>query len=101
MRLIVNGDGQVFASTSIDIFGLLPISWETQLEKLLSENRAEEALQFALNVHISSNNKEQHSLMLRNLEQKVAFQRISSGRFQDAIEMLERCNIDPREVHSL
>lgn len=78
---------------------MLPISWETQLEKLLAENRVEEALQLAENAHISSNHREKHNQTLRDLEQKVALQRFSSGHFQDAMEMFETCNIDPREVH--
>ncbi len=99
VRCIVNGDGQVFASTLIDLFALLPISWETQLEKLLCDNRVEEALQLAVNAHISSSNREQHQRMIRDLEQRVALQRFSSGRFDDAMEMFEMCNIDPREVY--
>ena len=99
VRCIVNGEGQqVFASTLIDLFALLPISWEIQLEKLLSDNRIEEALQLATNAHISSSNREQHQRMIRNMEQRVALQRFSSGRFEDAMEMFEICNIDPREV---
>ena len=99
VRCIVNGEGQqVFASTLIDLFALLPISWEIQLEKLLSDNRIEEALQLATNAHISSSNREQHQRMIRNLEKRMALQRFSSGRFEDAMEMFEICNIDPREV---
>lgn len=98
VRSIVNGDGQIFASTQIDLFALLPISWETQFEKLLLENRMEEALELALNAHISSQEREQHQRMLINLERKVALQRFTSGRFLEAMEMFETCNIDPREV---
>lgn len=39
--------------------------------------------------------------MLKNLEQKVAFQWITSGRFKDALEMFEKCDIDPQEVFIL
>lgn len=98
VRSIVNGDGRVFASTLIDLFALLPISWETQLEKLLADGRIEEALVLAANAHISSNDREQHQRMLKDLEHKVALQRFSSGRFLDAMEMFETCNIDPRKV---
>lgn len=82
----------------IDLFTLFPISWETQLKKLLSEERIEEALQLAANAHISSNDREQHNQMLRDLEQKVALHRLVSARFSDAMEMFETCNVDPREV---
>ena len=68
------------------------------MEKLLADNRIEEALVLAVNAHISSNNREQHQRMLNDLEQKVALQRFSSGRFSDAMEMFETCNIDPRKV---
>ena len=98
VRSIVNGDGRVFASTLIDLFALLPLKLETQLEKLLSDNRIEEALLLAVNAHISSNDREHHQIMLKDLEQKVALQRFSSGRFLDAMEMFETCNIDPRKV---
>ncbi|KAK4002769.1 hypothetical protein OUZ56_004571 [Daphnia magna] len=101
VRSIVNGDGQVFASTQIDLFALLSISWETQFEKLLVENRMEEALELAKNAHISSKEREQHQHMLIDLEKKVALQRFASARFSDAMEMFETCNIDPHEVISL
>lgn len=80
------------------MFALLPISWETQLEKLLADNRIEEALVLAANAHISSNDREQHKLMIKDLEEKVALLRFSSGRFLDAMELFETCNIDPRKV---
>ncbi|XP_046645269.1 transforming growth factor-beta receptor-associated protein 1-like [Daphnia pulicaria] len=101
VRSIVNGDGRIFASTLIDLFALLPISWETQLEKLLADNRIEEALVLAANAHISSNDREQHKLMIKDLEEKVALLRFSSGRFLDAMELFETCNIDPRKVIDL
>ena len=101
VRCLVNGDGQIFASTSIDLFSLIPISWEIQLEKLLADNRIEEALQLASNAHISSSSKRQHQDMLQNLQQRVAIQRFSSGNFVEAMELFETCNIDSREVCTL
>ena len=98
---LVNGDGPIFASSSIDLFALLPISWEVQLEKLLLEDRLEEALQLASAAHISSSTKQRHQELLALLEQKAALKRFSSGQFSEAMELFETCNIDPREVSIL
>lgn len=100
VRCLVNGDGQVFASSSIDLFALLPISWEVQLEKLLTEDRVEEALQLAANAHISSSTKQRHQQLLALLEQRTAIKHFASGRFPEALELFESCHIDPREVTS-
>jgi len=96
VRCLVNGDGRIFAATAIDLFALLAVSWEIQLDKLLCENRLEEALQLASNAHISSVKKEQHQKMVHNLQQQVALQQFSNGNFPEAMELFESCVIDPR-----
>lgn len=98
VRCLVNGDGQIFASTSIDLFAITAISWEIQLDKLICEDRIEEALQLAANAHISSKKKEQHQQLLCDLEQRVAFERFFCGNFSEAMELFETCCVDPREV---
>ena len=94
----MNGDGRIFASTSIDLFGLLAVSWEIQLDKLLVEHRLEEALQLASNTHIPSSRKEEHQKLVLKLQQQVALQRFSDGNFTEAMELFESCVIDPRLV---
>ena len=94
----MNGDGRIFACTSTDLFALLAVSWEIQLDKLLVEHRLEEALQLASNTHISSSRKEEHHKMVLDLQQQVALQRFSFGNFTEAMELFESCVIDPRLV---
>ena len=101
VRCLVDGDGQIYAVSSIDLFSLHAISWQVQVEKLISENRLQEALQLATNAHISSNTKEQHQAMIDQLQFKAAKQYLANKDFAPAMELLEMCIVDCRQVNLL
>lgn len=98
VQCLINGDGQIFASTAIDVFALHPINTDIQLEKLIKENRLEEALLLANNAHTSSSDKEKRKTVLQNLQNQVALNRFAAGQFYDFLEFTEVHNVDPREV---
>lgn len=95
---LINGDGQIFASTAIDIFALHPINTDVQLEKLIKEDRLEEALLLANNVHISSSDKEKHKTVLQNLQNKVALKRFAAGQFYEFLEFTDTNSVEPEKV---
>ena len=98
VRCLVDGDGQIYAATSIDLFALCPISWQAQVDRLIIEDRIDEALQLAINARISSGDKEQHRLMVLELQRKAAFQNFKACNFNQAMELYEASQIDCREV---
>lgn len=98
VQCLINGDGQIFASTAIDVFALHPISTDVQIEKLIKEDRLEEALLLAKNVYVSSNDKERHMAMLQNLQNQVALRLFSAGQFYEFLEFTDVNTVEPRGV---
>uniref|UniRef100_A0A914VBK9 CNH domain-containing protein n=1 Tax=Plectus sambesii TaxID=2011161 RepID=A0A914VBK9_9BILA len=100
-RCVGNFDGQAFVATRREVFKLLPVSWDKQVESLLEENQVSEALEVT---EVSLNRigyDEKHILTARRLRQKAAFVYFVQGKRAEALELMVDNELDPRELISL
>ncbi|CAI9729846.1 growth factor-beta receptor-associated 1-like [Octopus vulgaris] len=99
--LLGDFDGRIFVSSSKEIYALVPVAWEKQIQALLADKRVTEALDLAKNSNRTGVSKEKFLKMLSRIQQQAAFIEFSLGHFSEAHELFRSGGVDVKELISL
>ncbi|KAL4225569.1 transforming growth factor [Mactra antiquata] len=94
-------DGRIFVASSKEIYSLVPVAWEKQVQGLLADKRTQEALDLARNANHVGLTKEKFLKIFRRIQQQAAFIEFSKRNFEDALDLFREGQVDVREVISL
>ncbi|GAB1609663.1 transforming growth factor-beta receptor-associated protein 1-like [Argonauta hians] len=94
-------DGRIFVSSCKEIYALVPVAWEKQIQALLADKRVSEALDLAKNANRTGVSKEKYQKMLSRIQQQAAFIEFSLGHFTEAHELFRSGGVDIKELISL
>ncbi|CAJ0575067.1 unnamed protein product, partial [Mesorhabditis spiculigera] len=97
---LTNLDGCLWACTGSETFSIELISWETQVDELLTNGKYEDALRFA-EAHLKSSYSEENIVKLNHLYQKIGFHYFFEGNFDGADELFRLGELDPSELVQL
>lgn len=98
---IGNFDGKMFVASQKEIYSLVPVAWEKQVQALLADKRVSEALDLARNANRVGLSKDKFNKIFRRFEQQAAFIEFSQQHFEEARELFKEGLVDVREVLSL
>ncbi|XP_064600183.1 transforming growth factor-beta receptor-associated protein 1-like [Liolophura sinensis] len=94
-------DGKIFVSSAKEIYSLVPVAWEKQIQSLLADKRVAEALELTKNAKKTGLSREKFMRLFRRIQQQAAFIEFSQQHFEEARELFKGGQIDVREVLSL
>ncbi|KAL3842523.1 hypothetical protein ACJMK2_020527 [Sinanodonta woodiana] len=94
-------DGRVFISSAKEIYALVPVAWEKQVQALLADKRVQEALDLAKNANHAGLSKDKFLKIYRRFQQQAAFIEFSQQNFDEAKELFKEGKVDVRELISL
>ncbi|GFR68319.1 transforming growth factor-beta receptor-associated protein 1 [Elysia marginata] len=94
-------DGRIFVASSREIYSLVPIPFEKQIQALLADKRVQEALELAKNANKTGMSREKFVKMFKRIQQQAAFIELSEKNFDEAGQLFKESEIDIREVISL
>ncbi|XP_062566210.1 transforming growth factor-beta receptor-associated protein 1-like [Saccostrea cucullata] len=93
-----NFDGKVFISSVREIYSLVPVAWEKQVQALLLDKRVTEALDLARNANKSGLSRDKINKIYKRFQQQAAFIEFSQQNFEEALELFKSGETDVREV---
>eukprot|EP00040_Diaphanoeca_grandis_P040391 m.261755 g.261755 ORF g.261755 m.261755 type:complete len:903 (+) comp43078_c0_seq1:282-2990(+) len=103
-KLLCDSSGKIIVAGDNRISLLVPVSFTSQIDELLGEERVEEALELAEVTFSSSNLDLDAEEFQRQREDMLALQRragltyLKMNRFADGFDLLAASNTDPREM---
>lgn len=99
--LLGDFDGRIFVSSSKEIYTLVPVAWEKQIQALLADKRVSEALELVNNANRTGLAKDKFQKMLSRIQQQAGFIEFSLGHFDEARELFRKGEVDVKELVSL
>lgn len=99
--LLGDFDGRIFVSSSKEIYALVPVAWEKQIQALLADKRVSEALELVNNANRTGLAKDKFQKMLSRIQQQAAFIEFSLGHFDEARELFRKGEVDVKELVGL
>lgn len=94
-------DGRIFVTTSRDVYYLLAIPVEKQIQSLLNDKRVSEALDLARNARKTGLSKENFTKMFRRIQQQAGFIEFAQLNFDEARNLFRSGQLDSRELITL
>ncbi|CAG5123927.1 unnamed protein product [Candidula unifasciata] len=94
-------DGRIFVASCREIYALLPIPFEKQIQALLADKRVQEALDLARNANKTGMTRDKFLKMFKRIQQQAAFIEFSQQRFEEASQLFQESAVDVREIISL
>ncbi|XP_053384249.1 transforming growth factor-beta receptor-associated protein 1-like [Mercenaria mercenaria] len=94
-------DGRLFIASQKEIYSLVPVAWEKQVQGLLADKRTQEALDLAKNANHAGLTKDKFLKIYRRIQQQAAFIEFSQRNFDEAQDLFKSGQVDIREVISL
>jgi len=94
-------DGKIFIASPREIYSLLPVSWEKQVQGLLEDGRVDEALDLAQNSRSPSSASSSGLSVLNRVRLKAGFFRFKDMKFDDAKQLFCEGELDVCELISL
>ncbi|KAK3103798.1 hypothetical protein FSP39_021971 [Pinctada imbricata] len=92
-----NFDGRLFVASGREIYCLVPVAWEKQVQALLQDKRVTEALELAKNAN-KTGSKDKYLKIYKRLQQQAAFIEFSQQHFEEAEDLFKAGQLDVREV---
>ncbi|KAL5007714.1 hypothetical protein ScPMuIL_016520 [Solemya velum] len=96
-----NFDGRIFIASTREIYSLVPVAWEKQVQALLADKRVKEALDLARNANKFGLSRDKFLRIFRRIQQQAGFIQFSQQHFDEALELFKNGEVDVREVVSL
>ncbi|GFO22479.1 transforming growth factor-beta receptor-associated protein 1 [Plakobranchus ocellatus] len=94
-------DGRIFVASGREIYSLVPIPFEKQIQALLADKRVQEALDLAKNANKTGMSRDKFVKMFKRIQQQAAFIEFSEKNFDEAGQLFKESAIDVREIISL
>jgi len=94
-------DGRIFVSSQREIYALVPVAIEKQIQALLADKRVTEALYLAKNARKTGLSKEKFLVMYNRIQLQAAFIQFSQLEFDEAEELFKGGHLDVRELITL
>ncbi|BFZ03908.1 hypothetical protein BsWGS_06948 [Bradybaena similaris] len=94
-------DGRIFVASCREIYALLPIPFEKQIQALLADKRVQEALDLARNANKTGMTRDKFLKMFKRIQQQAAFIEFSQQHLEEAGQLFQEGAIDVREIISL
>ncbi|CAG2204159.1 TGFBRAP1 [Mytilus edulis] len=96
-----NFDGKLFVASGREIYALVPVAWEKQVQALLGDKRVTEALDLAKNANKAGLTRDKFLKIFKRFQQQAAFIEFSEGHLEEAMDLFKNSQVDVREVISL
>ncbi|XP_014664764.1 PREDICTED: transforming growth factor-beta receptor-associated protein 1-like isoform X2 [Priapulus caudatus] len=100
-RVLGEFDGRIFVASAREVYGVVPVPWEIQIQSLLADKRITEALDLARNSYKTGLTKDRFNKIYETIQQQAGFIEFSQHRFSEAVELFKSGLVDAREVISL
>lgn len=94
-------DGRIFVASTKEIYSLVPVAWEKQVQSLLADKRTHEALDLARNANHAGLTADKFQKIFNRIQQQSAFIEFSQRNFDEARELFRSGHVDVRELISL
>ncbi|ESP04691.1 hypothetical protein LOTGIDRAFT_135703 [Lottia gigantea] len=91
-------DGKLFIASSREIYSLVPVAFEKQIQALLADKRVTEALELAENAHSTGMTKDKFMKMYRRIQQQAGFIEFTQQHFEEARDLFIKGQVDVREI---
>ncbi|CAL1541537.1 unnamed protein product [Lymnaea stagnalis] len=91
-------DGRIFVASSREIYSLVPIPFEKQIQALLADKRVGEALDLARNANKTGMTRDKFLKMFKRIQQQAGFIEFSRQQFEEASQLFKESAMDVREV---
>lgn len=96
-----NFDGKLFVASGREIYSLVPVAWEKQVQALLGDKRVTEALELAKNANKAGLTRDKFLKIFKRFQKQAAFIEFSEGHLEEAMNLFKDSQVDVREVISL
>ncbi|WAR03136.1 TGFA1-like protein, partial [Mya arenaria] len=93
-------DGRIFVASAKEVYCLVPVAWEKQVQGLLADKRTTEALDLARNANHGLS-RDKFLKIFKRIQQQAAFIEFSQRNFDDVQDLFKNGEVDVREVISL
>ncbi|XP_033638658.1 transforming growth factor-beta receptor-associated protein 1-like [Asterias rubens] len=100
-RILGDFEGRIFVSSSKEVYALVPLPVEKQIQALLSDKRVEEALTLAKNAKKLGLAKDKFQKLYQRIQQQSGFIELSEFHFDEAGQLFKDGLLDVRELISL
>lgn len=94
-------DGRLFVASGREVYALVPVPFEKQIQALLADKRVTESLELAKNANRTGMSRDKFLKMFRRIQQQAAFIQLAQKEFDEARELFRESEIDIRELISL
>ncbi|KAI8520587.1 transforming growth factor, beta receptor associated protein 1 [Branchiostoma belcheri] len=99
-KIIGDFEGRIFVASSKEIYSLISVPFEKQIQDLLDSRRVEEALALAKSARRTIP-KERFIKMYRRIQQQAGFIQLRQLNFGEAAELFKSGQLDVRELINL
>ncbi|PIK62386.1 hypothetical protein BSL78_00705 [Apostichopus japonicus] len=96
--IIGDYEGKLFVASNKDVYGLIPLPVEKQVQALLTDRQVDEALSLAMNFRQAGLSKEKFQKMYTNIQQQGGFIKFGEHKLDEAKELFIRGRLDVREL---
>ncbi|KAH3886109.1 transforming growth factor-beta receptor-associated protein 1-like [Dreissena polymorpha] len=93
-------DGRIFIASTKEIYSLVPVAWEKQVQGLLADKRTQEALDLTRNANHGLT-RDNFLKKFKRIQQQAAFIEFSRRNLAEAQELFKNGQVDVRELISL
>ncbi|XP_077979032.1 transforming growth factor-beta receptor-associated protein 1-like [Glandiceps talaboti] len=100
-KLMNNFEGRVYVASNKEVYALIPVPVDKQIQALLNDKRVEEALTLAKNAKRVGINRENFQKLYYRIQQQAGFIELSQFHFKEAVDLFKAGRLDVRELINL
>ncbi|XP_006818165.1 transforming growth factor-beta receptor-associated protein 1-like, partial [Saccoglossus kowalevskii] len=100
-KVMNNFEGRLFVASNKEVYSLVPVPVDKQIQALLHDKRVDEALALAKNAKRAGLSKDKFLKIYRRIQQQAGFIEFSQLRFKEAAELFKTGALDVRELINL
>ncbi|XP_072162816.1 transforming growth factor-beta receptor-associated protein 1-like [Diadema setosum] len=97
-KLLGDFEGKMFVASAKEVYALVPLPVEKQVQALLADKRVEEALNLAKNYRKAGLGKEKFLKMYNRIQQQAGFIQLAQFNFREAGQLFQEAKLDVREL---
>ncbi|XP_063956642.1 transforming growth factor-beta receptor-associated protein 1-like isoform X1 [Lytechinus pictus] len=97
-KLLGDFEGKMFVASNKEVYALVPLPVEKQVQALLADKRVEEALNLAKNYRKAGLGKDKFMQMYNRIQQQAGFIQFAQLNFADSMELFKEAKLDVREL---
>eukprot|EP00057_Strongylocentrotus_purpuratus_P012789 XP_011667263.1 PREDICTED: transforming growth factor-beta receptor-associated protein 1 [Strongylocentrotus purpuratus] len=97
-KLLGDFEGKMFVASNKEVYALVPLPVEKQVQALLADKRVEEALNLAKNYRKAGLGKDKFLQMYNHIQQQAGFIQFAQLNFADSMELFKEAKLDVREL---